>query len=192
MTSLGIKVARWVSIGLHPFVMIAILVADSVARRSGFSSILASVGIVAAFTTVPVATLMVIKVRRGTWKNVDASEPRERPALYTVGIGGVVALTCFLVLTGRDAYLLRGAVVTLGLLLVCAAITPVIKVSLHIATAALTATALVLGGSLVGWTLAALLPVLCWARLALKRHRPAEIIAGAALGVVSGAILSSP
>jgi membrane-associated phospholipid phosphatase len=45
---------------------------------------------------------------------------------------------------------------------------------------------LVLLGSLVGWVLVPVIPALAWSRLQLARHQPVELIAGTALGVITG------
>jgi hypothetical protein len=185
------RFARWVSILAHPFVMVAILVSASAAHSSGRVDLKESLLAVALFAVLPVAGLTVWQVRRGAWSTVDASRPQERPILYAVGIAGMGLLILFLTMTQPDSILLRGSVTALALLLVCAIVTPWIKVSLHMAAAALTAATLVLTGSTAGWVVAAVLPALAWSRLALGRHQPAEIALGSAFGVVAGAAIGT-
>jgi hypothetical protein len=180
------QLARWISIVAHPFVMIAVMVGASTARVGRASEVGANIAWVSVFTCVPVAFLIVWKVRRGVWVNVDASRSQERPALYFVGVSGVVLLVLSLVVLRPDSFLLRGAVTALGLLVVCAVATRWIKVSLHMAAASLTATGLILLPSPVGWGVAVFLPLLAWSRLALARHRPVELACGLALGMAAG------
>ena len=176
----------------HPFVMIAVL-SGTAAAHAGESHVMASdVGIIALFAILPVAILTMIQVRRGAWSNADASHPRERPILYAVGITGILALVCCLSIIRPHSVLLRGALAGLGLLLVCAATTRWIKVSLHVTAAALTATALSIHGSPVGWIVAGILPILAWSRLALGRHKPIELALGLGLGVVAGVAMRFP
>jgi membrane-associated phospholipid phosphatase len=78
---------------------------------------------------------------------------------------------------------------TLVMVAVCAAATPRIKVSLHLATAALAAAVLLHLGSPVGWLLAALLPVLAWSRVALGRHRWIEVALGFVIGTIAGLVI---
>ena len=151
------NVARWVSVIAHPFVMTAVMVGTGTARSGRPRDVALNIGIVALFAVLPVAVLTVKQVRRGAWANVDASHPHERPILYAVG---VLALISYLFVTRPESILLRGALVALVLLLVCAVTTHWIKVSLHVAAAALTATALILLGSPIGWIVAGVLPIL--------------------------------
>jgi membrane-associated phospholipid phosphatase len=190
MTGTKTKIARWVSIVAHPFVMIAVIVGATTARSGSSREVATNVGIVAFFAILPVAVLMVNRVRRRAWSNVDASKPEERPILYVVGILGILALVCFL--AASRSPLLRGSVVALVVLLLCAATTRWIKVSLHVTAAALAATTLLVFGSPVGWILLCVLPPLCWSRIALRRHSPTEIAVGLGFGVLGGVAIHFP
>ena len=185
-------VARWVSLLAHPFVMVAVMVVVAAlhfgTRADAFRALMA----VALFTLLPLAVLMVRQVRRGSWTNVDASERGERPVLFVVGLIGLAALLAYSFFFHPHSFLVRGAVGTLGLLSVCAAVTPWLKVSLHMAFGALATATLLLLGSQVGWAILVVMPALAWSRLALERHRPSEVAAGALAGVGAAlAILSS-
>jgi hypothetical protein len=179
-------IARWISILAHPFMLIAVLVVAATVHLRGGRDALPNLVVVAGFVIVPSFVLMIWQVRRGRWANVDASNKRERPLLYGVGIAAVATLLVYLSVRGAEAFLVRGAVIVLVLLLVCAGATRWIKLSLHVAAAALTATALILLGSPVGWIIAAALPALIWSRLALGRHTPAELMVGLAFGIAAG------
>lgn len=168
------------------------MVSAATAQAGQFNDIASSIGAVALFVILPVAALTIIQVRRGAWANADASNPHERPLLYAVGIAGVLALICYLIGNGPHSILLRGALVALGLLLACAITTRWIKVSLHVAAAAFTATALILMGSPVGWIVAVILPLLAWSRLALGRHKPLELAMGLGFGILAGAAMHFP
>jgi membrane-associated phospholipid phosphatase len=179
-------VARWLSIIAHPFVMVGVMVGAAVATRHSAGEALRSVLIVAAFTIVPLLALMVRQVRAGAWKNADASNLSERPILYTVGGLGSIALLVYLLVAQPQSHLLRGAAGFVMMFAVCAAVTRWIKVSLHVAFAALAATTLLLIGSPAGWVLLPIVPALAWSRLALQRHRPVEVAVGAVIGVLAG------
>lgn len=179
-------VARWLSIVAHPFVMVGVMVGAAAARRSSGAEAVRSVLVVLAFTVVPLLVLMVRQVRSGAWENVDASNTRERPMLYLVGGLALMALLAYLALARPQSFLIRGLACTLVMLAVCAAATPWIKVSLHMAFAALAATTLTLIGSRVGWVLVPVVPALAWSRLALGRHRPLEVVLGVFLGFSAG------
>ena len=129
------------------------------------------------------------QVRRGSWENADASNREERPILYIVGGVGVVALLVYLLLVRPQSFMVRGVVATLGMMAVCGAATRWIKVSLHMAFAALAATALALMRAPIGYALLVALPALVWSRLALHRHTPLEVALGTIIGAGAGAAM---
>lgn len=185
------QVARWISIVLHPFVMMVLSVAVIAERRGGRKEALWSVGLIGLFSILPIALLMASQVRRGAWRDVDASGRNERPTLYVAGIGGMAAMICYLIVFEPGSFLLWGTLVMLGLLVVCAVLTVWVKVSLHMAAATASATVVMLVGSPWGWVLGCILPVLAWSRLALGRHRLEEVVLGFSLGLMAGLILLS-
>ena len=183
-----ITIARWISILAHPFVMVALLVAVPASRQSSGSA-LQSVLFVTLTVVVPLAVLMVRQVRRGRWSNVDASNASERPLLFTVALAGLVGALAWTFLNDPQSFLVRGLLVVAAFLLLASILTRWVKLSLHVAFAALTATALCLIGSPVGYGLAAVVPVLWWSRIALARHRVHELAVGLVLGVATGIVL---
>ncbi|HEY0018123.1 MAG TPA: hypothetical protein VGC13_17535 [Longimicrobium sp.] len=185
------RLARWVSVAAHPFVVVLLLVGAVEAHR-GAAAAARSVTTVALLFVLPLAVLIVRQTRRGAWSTVDASDSRERPLLYLVGAAGLLALFGYLLATQPATPLLRGAIGTLGMLAVCAAATRWVKVSLHVAVAAL-ASAILLGrGIPLGWLLAGVLPILAWARVAMGRHRWIEVILGLVVGAATGVLIVWP
>ncbi|MEO8217427.1 MAG: hypothetical protein ABI718_10145 [Acidobacteriota bacterium] len=180
--------ARWISILAHPFVMVALLVAvPAVLQSSGDA--LYSLLLVGTAVVVPIALLMFRQVRRGRWSNVDASNPSERPLLFGVALAGLVAALLWLLLNDPHSFLVRGILVVVGFLLVAAILTHWVKLSLHVAFAALTATTLCLLGSAIGYVLAAVVPLVFWSRIVLARHRLHELVVGLVIGVITGIAL---
>lgn len=182
------RLARWVSILAHPFVMVALLVAVPAMRRSSGGAA-RSVLLVVIAVVVPIGVLMFLQVRRGRWSNVDASKASERPLLFTVALAGLVAGLGWLFFTDPRSFLVRGMLVVAAFLLLAALLTRWVKLSLHVAFAALAATTLSLLGSPVGYGLAAVVPIVFWSRIALARHRVHELLVGLALGVLTGIAL---
>lgn len=182
-------IARWLSIIFHPFVMVAVMVGTAAAERQTAGEALRTVSIVVLLTIVPLAILMVRQVRRGTWGNADASNRSERPILYLVGGAALLALLAYVVVLRPQSFMVRGALVTLGMMACCAFLTKWIKVSLHMAFATLAATALVLARSPVGYALLMGLPALVWSRLTLERHTLPEVALGTIIGAAAGAAL---
>jgi len=168
--------------------MVALLVAVPALRRSAGSAA-RSVLLIALAVVVPVAALMLRQVRRGRWSNADASKPSERPVLFGVLLAGLGAALVWLLVAEPGSFLVRGILVVGAFLLLAALLTRWIKLSLHVAFAALAATALCFLRSPVGYALAAVVPALFWSRLALGRHRVSELVVGLALGVATGIAL---
>ena len=176
------------SIIAHPFVT-ALLLVGSVEAHRGATAAARSVAVVGLLFVLPLAVLTVRQVRRGAWTTVDASHPLERPVLFLVGIAGLAAVLAYFAQASADAPLVRGAAAVLAMLALCALVTPWVKLSLHMAAAALTATVLLARGLPLGWPLAATLPVLGWSRVALGRHRWPEVALGLAVGASAGAFI---
>jgi hypothetical protein len=128
-------------------------------------------------------------VRRGRWSNVDASNPPERLILFIVALAGLVAALGWLLLNDPQSFLVRGMLVAAAFLLLAALLARWVKLSLHVALAALAATTLCLLGSAVGYALIAVVPVVFWSRIVLARHNVRELLVGLALGVFTGIAL---
>jgi hypothetical protein len=182
------QLARWVSILAHPFVMVALLVAVPAMRQSSASTLQPLLLIVIA-VVVPIGVLMIRQVRLGRWSNIDASNPSERPVLFMFALAGLGAALGWLLLNDPQSFLVRGMLVMAVFLLLAALLTRWVKLSLHVAFAALTATTLSLIGSTVGYTLAALVPLVFWSRIVLARHRIHELLVGLVFGVLTGIVL---
>jgi len=181
--------ARLISIAAHPFVMVALMVGvGGEGWTSADQPMTSALGLTLA-SMVPVIILIVHQVGRGRWANVDASNVRERPVLFVVALATMAAVVGWLLLTNPQSFLIRGLLVTGALVAVSAAITRWVKVSLHMAFAAMAATALTVERSPVGYLLLAAVPVLAWSRLALGRHRPLEVALGTALGALAAGAL---
>jgi hypothetical protein len=182
------QLARWISIIAHPFTMIILLVAVTAMRQSSGHAI-HSVLLVFFVVIVPISVLMFWQVYRGRWSNADASNPAERPMLFLSAIAGLLAALGWLHLHNPHSFLIQGMLVTAGFFLLAAILNRWIKLSLHVAFAALTATTLSLMSSWVGYVLFALIPLLFWSRLALARHRIHELAIGLVLGALTGFVL---
>jgi hypothetical protein len=178
-----------VSIAAHPFVTTLVMVGATELHR-GWAVAARSVTTVALLAFLPIAVLMRRQVRSGAWTNVDASHPHERPVLFLVGGAGLLALLGYLAAVHPGSPMLRGAMGALAMVAVCAAVTPWIKVSLHMAAASLATAVLLSRGMPAGWMLALVLPLLAWARVALGRHGWIEVALGFLAGTITGVVLT--
>jgi len=182
------RLARWVSILAHPFVMVALLVAVPAVRQSA-SNVVQSILLVIIAVVVPLAVLMLRQVSRARWSNIDASKPSEQPVLFIVALAGVFAALGWLLINDPRSFLVRGMVVVAAFLLFAGFLTRWVKLSLHVAFAAMTATTLCLLGSPIGYGLVAVVPLVFWSRILLARHRIHELWVGLVLGVLTGIVL---
>src|SRR5205809_406522 len=137
-----IAAARWISVLGHPFVTSLVLVSAVALRLSTPGNVLRSLMLVALIAIVPIALLIRRQVRAGAWTTVDASDPSERPILFVVGILALAGLVAAAYVARPVSFLARGAIGVMAMLAVCAIATQWIKISLHMAFAALAATTL--------------------------------------------------
>lgn len=177
--------ARWTSILLHPFVVIALLALLAAWRldREALGRTAVGIGIAVA-----VVWLFILQRRRaGHWQTVDASRRQERPLLYVLAL--LVAGGYWVWMGGTTSPTSSGVLAVVAMLCVAGIANRWIKLSLHMATLAFAAT--------VAWSLLpaagavalALLPALAWARLRMARHTLPEVLGGSGLGCVAGAAL---
>jgi membrane-associated phospholipid phosphatase len=166
--------------------MTIVMVLGAALRFSTPREALQTVLLVTLIALLPIAVLMARQVRRGSWTNVDASNRAERPLLFAVGMAALAVLLGAALVFWPGSFLVRGVAGVLIMLAVCAIATRWIKVSLHMAFGALATTTLLSLRSPAGWVLLAVMSVLAWSRLALERHRPAEVAIGLLVGIACG------
>src|SRR5215212_5540727 len=115
----------------HPLVFatasLTVVLISRLANKVGFMVLLAMI----SSMVVPIALLLVRGVRSGRWSDADVSVHSERSRFYPSAIvlsgTGIAAL----VLLRAPVSIVRGALVTLVLLVTAAIINPLLKVSLH-------------------------------------------------------------
>ena len=178
--------AQIISIVLHPFVTIILLVIVYGSRHDSFSGTVSAVTAVGTIAVLPVAILILFKVLTGDWTTIDASRRMERPILYAVSLTAVLSLLLFVAMKNVDSFLVPGSAGIFGLLLCSWILNLWTKISLHMAIASLVTTALIVDGAIVGGGMLAVLPAIAWSRLALKRHTPREVVLGVMLGITFG------
>lgn len=112
--------------------------------------------------------------------DVKVRAERWRPLLGTVG---GMALSTGIFVLGRAPAEMSAVSAALGLFTLFAfLITLRWKISMHSGAAAAVATLVWLTGGAAAWPLTLGIPVMAWARVRLRRHTPAQTVAGALLG----------
>ena len=127
------------------------------------------------------------QVRRGRWAHVDASARHERGSLNRFLLVALVAGALLVAWRGTQPLFALGMAMSAAMILVAMATTRWCKLSLHMAFAVFAAWLLRELG--IAWMLAALLfaAAIAWSRLALHRHTPRDLVAGALAGSLAGA-----
>lgn len=179
------RLARAVSILGHPLLVLPAALALPAALRDADHATLRSMLIGFALFAALLLGWSWWQVRRNRWAHVDASQPSERKSLnrtllVAITIGALVAWlrspTPDLALT----LAVSACIVAIAMLLVrwC-------KLSLHASFAVYAAGLLwPLGVAAVGAG-CVFAGIVAWSRLRLSRHRPRDIVAGAATGVLA-------
>lgn len=180
--------ARWVSWIGHPLVFIslsvAIIIVLRVANRAGLTLWLT------LFVTVilPMAFLLFWGARSGRWSDPDVSIRAERARFYPQAIPISAMAVIALWVLRAPAFALRGALVTLFLLVVAALVNFRIKLSLHALFAFYSAIILIMVNPVAGAIAFALAFLVFWSRLYLRRHDLLEMLVGTSLGLLGGLI----
>ena len=179
------RLAWWVSVLAHPFVLIPLLVGYVTARSLPTGQAAMVVGIVVAGAILPMLWIISRRVRSGAWTNYDVSVREQRTGMYpaALAIAGVTVLVLAWARSPRPVLL--GAVGSLLLIVASSLVNLRLKVSLHVGFAAFAAVAVLPDRTLsAGLGLVAL--AVAWSRLELGRHSVAEVVGGALLGVAVG------
>lgn len=184
-TSVPTTAARVVSIVLHPFLVLAALALLAAWRVDPASLSRTAFGIGVAIAIV--STFIWQRRRGGHWQTVDASRAQERPLLYALAL--LVAGAYWLWMGGRASATSNGVLAAVAMLCVAGIANRWIKLSLHMASLSFAGVAAWPLWPAAAIVVLAALPLLGWARLRMARHTLSEVIGGAALGLVTGAIL---
>lgn len=187
MNELQIKVARWISVIGHPFLLMPVLTGiiayHVLPPKQALLVELIALGIV----IIPTGIYTMTRVRRGTWSDLDVSNQRERGQFYTLLLPllGIITIISWMADVPRSIPLGSAAI----LVLVAAAqiLNSRIKVSLHTGFAvfvALTLFPIDRNLASIAFILACLVG---WSRTALGRHTIREVLLGGGLGLVVSA-----
>jgi membrane-associated phospholipid phosphatase len=178
--------ARAVSIFGHPMVVLP-LAAVALTLTRGQYRVAVWMGLGFAAFAGMVMAYSGWQVRRGRWSHVDASDRSERKSLNRF------LLTALLVSTALAFWLDLSTELTLGLALSATMVAIAMltsrwcKLSLHMAFVVFAAFLLLVNAPWwVGFAGLCFAAAVAWSRLALQRHVPRDLIAGALTGALAG------
>ena len=180
--------AQWISWIGHPLVFISLSVGIIIALRLANRAGLALSLTLLATVILPMALLLFRGFQSGRWSDPDVSVRAERVRFYPRAILISVVAVIALLLSRAPGFALRGATVTMFLLLMAALINFRIKLSLHALFAFYSAVILFVVNPIVGAVAFALALLVVWSRLYLGRHDLLETLVGAFLGLLGGLV----
>jgi hypothetical protein len=178
--------ARWISWIGHPLVFISLSVGIIIALRLANRAGLALSLTLLATVILPMALLLFRGLQSGRWSDPDVSIHAERVRFYPGAISISAVAVIVLLLSRAPGFALRGATMTLFLLIMAALINFRIKLSLHALFAFYSAVILFVVSPVIGTVAFALALLVFWSRLYLKRHNLPETLVGAFLGLLGG------
>jgi hypothetical protein len=178
--------ARWISWIGHPLVFISLSVGIIIALRLANRAGLALSLTLLATVILPMALLLFRGLQSGRWSDPDISIHAERVRFYPGAISISAVAVIVLLLSRAPGFALRGATMTLFLLIMAALINFRIKLSLHALFAFYSAVILFVVNPGVGAIAFGLALLVFWSRLYLKRHNLPETLVGAFLGLLGG------
>ncbi len=180
--------ARWVSGIGHPLVFITLSVATIIILRAADRTGLAVLLTLLVTVILPMALLLFWGTRSGRWSDSDVSIRAERAQFYPRAISISAAAVIALWMLRAPAFALRGALVTLCLLITASLINFRIKLSLHALFDFYSAFILFVINPIAGEIAFALALLVFWSRLYLRRHDLLEMLVGTSLGLVGGLV----
>jgi membrane-associated phospholipid phosphatase len=182
---MSLPLARALSIAGHPMLalplaVLAIALAQGDARTAAWSAL--GFGAFAAL----VMGYSWWQVRRGRWRHVDASATHERSTLNRFLLAALTTGAVLVAWHGGQPLFALGLALSAAMILTAMLTARWCKLSLHLAFVVFAACLLRELGA--AWMLAALLfaAAVAWSRLALQRHTPRDLIAGAVTGALAG------
>ena len=178
--------ARAVSVSGHPMVVLP-LAALALTLARGQYRIAMEMGLGFAAFAGMVMAYSRWQVRRGRWSHVDASNQEERRSLNRFLLVALLVSTALAFWLGLSAELTLGLALSVAMVAIAMLTTRWCKLSLHMAFVVFAA--LLLLAYAPWWAgLAALCfaAAVAWSRLALQRHVPRDLIAGALTGALAG------
>ena len=177
--------ARALSIFGHPMLVLPMAVlAISLARGDRRTAVWSALGF-GAFAAL-VMGFSWWQVRRGRWGHVDASARHERSTLNRFLLAALAAGAVLVAWRGTLPLLALGLALSAFMILAAMLMARWCKLSLHLAFVVFAALLLHKVGTL--WMVVALVfaIAIAWSRLALERHTPRDLLAGALVGAVAG------
>jgi membrane-associated phospholipid phosphatase len=178
------QVAKWISIGGHPFVfppIVALLVGAFL--FGPFDSIKGLVTVILC-CLLPASLFILRKVRIGEWTDLDVSARKDRPQLFLVSFAFLLLTVLVLSVTGQSIIYARGCLAAIILVVGGWFLNRWLKPSMHAGFAMLTASSLWLVNAQLSLVAMLFAVAVGWSRVELRRHTWLEVGVGLVLGLL--------
>jgi membrane-associated phospholipid phosphatase len=143
---------------------------------------------VVGFVVVPICIYILVKMRRGEYRNFDVSERKNRNSLYPVILLFQFLLLIFITAQNYSWLIKAGLLSSIFLIGSAFFINRILKVSLHTSIAFYLAVLLIQIKAEIAFVTIIFALMIGWSRVMLQRHSVPEILVGFLLGISSGVI----
>lgn len=185
-----VRIARHVSNILAPAtISVPMILLVAFYKASSIASALAYAGITLFFLSIGPFAYILVGVRLGKLSDVDVSKRSERVGPFIFGLLSVCLGWFVLVLVHGPTPLISTVIVTAISGLITMLITLWWKISIHAGTLGAAATILTIFYGAVMLPAFALLILVSWSRVVLRRHTVAQVIGGSLLSIVLASLI---
>jgi membrane-associated phospholipid phosphatase len=183
-----LTIARWISVIGHPFLLMPLLTGLIAYRLLPPKQAMIAEMIALGVVIIPAAIFTFVKVRKGTWNNLDVSDQNHRGQFYGMLIVLLALLTIISWVAAAPRSIAIGTTAILSLVFIAFVLNKRIKVSLHTGFSVFVACVLFLMRPEFAFLALMLAAAVAWSRIALGRHTSREVLLGGVLGLVVGGI----
>lgn len=185
-THATLRLARIISVVGHPFLLMPLLTAIAAFHLLPASEAIAVELIALGVVIVPSGVYTIIRVRRGTWNDLDVSDQHQRGQFYAVLLPLLLVVAVISWMSNVPRAIPLGALGILTLVAAAFFLNRWVKLSLHTGFGIFAAETLFLFRPFWGVFVFALALLVGWSRIALGRHVLAEVFFGGLLGAIVG------
>lgn len=168
-----------------PWLTVVTVVVLAVHGSSSIWEALAWTVLTSGFVAVLPYLVLLAGVRRGRWSDRHLRRRQDRLVPLAIALASALVGALLLALLDAPDSLQIGILSLIAGLLVVSVITPVWKVSLHLAVAAGAVAVVLHDVGPAAWWGAPLVALLAWARVRTGSHTPAQVLVGAVAGVAA-------
>jgi membrane-associated phospholipid phosphatase len=185
-TSFQLRFARWISIIGHPFLLMPLLTGIIAYRVLPPIEALIAELVALSVVIIPAGIYTIVRVRKGTWTDLDVSHKTERGQFYAILLPLLVILALITWIAEVPRSIPRGVLAIIALVGSAYVINIWTKISLHTGFAVFVALTLFLIHPILAIVAVVLAMLVAWSRVVLGRHTRREVLFGGVLGCAVG------